>query len=227
MICPQGLAAVFFILAVCSAAAGPATIGTGRSQAKLTMNETTFFEYTVSADGDGNGGYLNHFWAAGSNPVDRAIFRYYIDGEAEASIVFTPALACGVGFGDQTAPWGTKWVGKGAQSTGWFHNIPVPFHKSIRVTFQKDPRDEKAAATLWAIVRGSVGLPLTIGNLAIPLADGKVKLELQRKENVALKPLEFYDLATIPAGNSGTVFMTALFVNGSKNWNFMEGALSL
>lgn len=44
-----------------------------------------------------------------------AIFRYYIDGETTASIQFTPPMAAGVGFDDTQAPWGTKWIGKGAK----------------------------------------------------------------------------------------------------------------
>jgi hypothetical protein len=29
----------------------------------------------------------------------------------------------GVGFDDQTAPWGTKWFGKGARTGGWYNNL--------------------------------------------------------------------------------------------------------
>jgi len=46
--------------------------------------------------------------------------RYYIDGETNASIEFTPSLACGVGFYDTQAPWGTEWFGKGADDAGWY-----------------------------------------------------------------------------------------------------------
>ena len=201
-----------------SVAPVPLTIGTGVSQAKLTPNETQFFEHNVSARG--GWAYLNHFWAAGTGQVDSAIFRFYIDGESEASVVFQPSLACGVGFDDQAAPWGTKWVGKGAKSTGWFHNIPIIFYKHVRVTYQLAPKDvPNGQGTLWTIVRGAEGLPLQLGNLALPLEGGSVKLLLQVKTDVHLKPLEFYDLANVPRGKKGSIFMTSLFVNSTKNYN--------
>lgn len=202
----------------------PSVIGTGVSQAKLTSEETTMFTHDVSAEG--SWAYMNHFWAAGNPEVDRAIFRYYVDGEVNASVVFTPALACGVGFGDQTAPWGNKWMGKGAKSTGWFHNFPVPFYKSIRVTYQLAPEDAGANPTLWAIVRGSEGLSMRLGEVDLPLAQGSVRLELQRR-SAHLAPLDFYDMASVPAGRAGTIFMTALFVNGTSNYNYMEGCFHL
>jgi hypothetical protein len=198
----------------------PSVIGTGLSQAKLTSNETEFFSHMVSSEGQW--AYLNHFWAAGNDQVDRALFRYYIDGETEASVVFTPALATGVGFGDQSAPWGNKWMGKGAKSTGWFHNIPVPFYKSVRVTFQLAPEDEGSSPTLWTIVRGAEGLPMHLGNLELPLSQGSVKLDLQKRD-AQLQPLDFYDMAVVPSGLAGTVFLTSLFVNGTSNYNYMEG----
>ena len=55
----------------------------------------------TSPSGVQYGGYLNHFWSAGGKgPVgtyiaDRQLVRYYIDGEAEPSIEFEPAMACG------------------------------------------------------------------------------------------------------------------------------------
>ena len=181
---PQSIAVAVDASSTAATAPLPSTIGTGMSQAKLTDDETTLFEHTVSADGQW--AYLNHFWAAGGpvGQIDRTIFRYYVDNETIPSVVFTPAFACGVGFGDQSAPWQSKWIGKGAKSTGWNHNIPVPFYKSIRVTFQSGEADRgKKAATIWAIVRGSEGLPLRLGNLDLPLAGGKVKLDLQVRGN--------------------------------------------
>ena len=81
-------------------------IGTGQSQGDITAEEQVLFTHTAL-----NPGLMTHFWTAGSESVDRVTWRYYIDGEKEASIVFQPSLACGTGFDDQTAPWGTKWFG--------------------------------------------------------------------------------------------------------------------
>jgi hypothetical protein len=32
-------------------------------------------------------------------------------------------MLAGAGFNDQAAPWGTKWMGKGANERGWFNNL--------------------------------------------------------------------------------------------------------
>lgn len=219
--------ATIFFASTCLVAAlepVPAVIGTGMSQAKLTSTETELFSHTVSQEGAW--AYLNHFWAAGSPEVDRAIFRYYVDGERNASVVFSPALACGVGFGDQQAPWGSKWMGKGAKSTGWFHNIPIPFYKSMRVTFQLAPEDAGAAPSIWSIVRGSEGLPLKLGMLDIPLSHGTVKLELQKRTE-QLAPLDFIDIVQVPEGTSGSIFMTSLAINGTSNYHYMEGCFRM
>lgn len=231
--------ALLVSLAAAASVAGapvPSVIGTSVSQAELTLTEVEMFSHAVSEEGEW--AYMNHFWAAGSPAVDRAIFRYYVDGEVNASVVFSPALACGVGFGDQKAPWGNRWIGKGANHTGWFHNIPVPFYKSIRITYQMALEDasvakvptagprggavEHAGAKVWAIVRGSEGLPLHLGELEVPLSAGGVRLDLQRS-SAQLAPLDFYNVASVPAGKTGTVFMTSLFVRGTRSLKFMEG----
>ena len=55
--------------------------------------------------------------------MDRSTFSYYIDGEMTPSVQFVPYMLVGAGFNDQTAPWGTKWFGKGAKGGGWFNNL--------------------------------------------------------------------------------------------------------
>ena len=68
--------------------------GTGLSQAKLSTTETELFSHVLSAGA--THGVLNHFWAAGSSGVDSTTIRYYIDGEDNASVVFTPSQMAGV-----------------------------------------------------------------------------------------------------------------------------------
>lgn len=87
--------------------------------------------------------------------------RYYIDGETTASIQFTPSLACGVGYYDQQAPWGTEWFGKGSNNAGWFNNFRIPFQKSIVVTIQHLSGDHHG---FYLIVRGATNIPITVGN---------------------------------------------------------------
>jgi hypothetical protein len=55
--------------------------------------------------------------------IDTSTFSYYVDGETTPSIQFVTHLATGVGFNDQTAPWGTTWMGTVEHSGGWFNNL--------------------------------------------------------------------------------------------------------
>ncbi len=55
--------------------------------------------------------------------IDLSTFSYYIDGETVPSIQFVPYMLTGAGGDDQTAPWGTKWIGKGAARGGWYNNL--------------------------------------------------------------------------------------------------------
>ena len=44
---------------------------------------------------------MNHFWSTCSGACEASLtVRYYIDGEANASIEFHPGMAAGVGFND-------------------------------------------------------------------------------------------------------------------------------
>jgi len=198
---------------IASAAAqleGLMPIGTGQSQGKTNSTEQTLFEYTSDTFA-----VMNHFWTAGSTVVDRTTFRYYVDGEETPSIEYIPSLACGVGFDSQEAPWGTKWFGKGATNTGWFHNFRIPF-KSIRITFQLETGEPEGA--IWSIVRGLENYQFTIGSIPLP---SSARLKLISHKNISLKVLEFVDLVNIPKG-SGMLFLTMMQVE-STNLAFMEG----
>ena len=75
-------------------------LGTGLSQGKVNATEQTLFEHTCETDICA----ILHLWIAGSSVVDNTTFRFYVDGEATASLDFQVALAMGVGFDDQSAP---------------------------------------------------------------------------------------------------------------------------
>ena len=88
--------------------------------------ETSLFEYTLSSTAEV--GVMNHFWTTGD--TDNAVFRYYIDGEATASIEFTAPKAAGAFFGDGPI-WGNAQNGKGGTKGGWYVNYKIPFGRSI------------------------------------------------------------------------------------------------
>ena len=121
-----------------------------------------------------------------------------MDGEITPSIEFIPSRACGVGFDNQAAPWGTKWFGKAAKATGWFHNFRIPF-KSIRITYQLETNETDQH--IFLIVRGLENYKFTIGDIPVPTT-ARLKLI---KTNVTLQPLEFVDLVNIQHG-SGMLF---------------------
>lgn len=191
---------------------------TGLSQATIETFETDLFKWTVD---DGHYGVMTHFWMTASNPVpDGTMVRYYIDGEKEASIQFLPPLACGTALNatsDDSAPWGTKWFGKGAKDGAWFHNFRVPF-QSIRITIQ---HLTGAHPGMYFIVRGGRDLPINIGGVEVPVAKHGARLQLQIFDK-EVEPLEYVPIVDVPAGKGGMLFMSTLAVkSGTKN--FLEG----
>eukprot|EP01052_Picozoa_sp_SAG31_P026674 SAG31_NODE_2435_length_5703_cov_2.125446_2_plen_235_part_00 len=138
----------------------PTTIGGAISDWNLKAGvELEVWSHTITSKrGMQYGAYLNHFWSAGGKgPIgtyiaDRQVVRYYVDGEAAASIAFEPAMACGSGIGyerlgyyqagyNMKEPWGPEMsnsmMGHSARSGGGWHNrFKFPFARSIRVTVQ-------------------------------------------------------------------------------------------
>ena len=106
--------------------------------------ELALFNHTIQTPaGIAHGAYLNHFWSAGGKGAvgmyiaDTQIVRYYIDGEATASIEFTPSMAAGSGIGfegldyyasglNAKEPWGpsasNRVFGHAAATGGGWHN---------------------------------------------------------------------------------------------------------
>lgn len=82
--------------------------GTGYSGGTVYTNETRLFAHTL--DPSIPYGVMTHFWVTAPNDIPgTVIVRYYVDGETTPSVEFQPSMAAGVGFLDDTAPWGTKW----------------------------------------------------------------------------------------------------------------------
>eukprot|EP00658_Telonema_sp_P-2_P047480 TRINITY_DN3611_c0_g1_i2.p1 TRINITY_DN3611_c0_g1~~TRINITY_DN3611_c0_g1_i2.p1 ORF type:complete len:317 (+),score=85.44 TRINITY_DN3611_c0_g1_i2:166-1116(+) len=170
------------------------TFGTGLSSGSITTAEATIFAHVIA---DGHLGVMNHFWSTCSPEAEAgAVIRYYVDGEQNASIAFSPAMASGTGYDDSQAPWGTKWFGLGAgrgQGQAWFNNFKIPFGKSIRVTAQ---HRTGSFPGFYMIVRGGLDLALSIGETVLPPS---ARLQLQVFEG-SLAPLEFLDVASVPKG---------------------------
>eukprot|EP00040_Diaphanoeca_grandis_P001086 m.17442 g.17442 ORF g.17442 m.17442 type:complete len:482 (-) comp11512_c0_seq1:40-1485(-) len=210
---------------ICVNASSKQTFGTGLSGGGIDATETTLFAHVLAKGaGDTDTAVMNHFWSTCSPECERSlVVRYYIDGEANASIEFHPAMMAGTGFDDDTAPWGTKWIGLGAGKGGgqaWYNNFKIPFETSVRITIQSS--DGKSYNGFYMIVRGGLlNTPLTIGDVALP---PNAKLQLQKFEG-PMQPLEVLNIVSVPKGMKGQFFMSALAVNneGVGGLNFLEG----
>jgi len=188
------------------------TLGTALAGIGIDTNERWIYQHVLAP---GDFGVMTHFWTTAPPHVEGGVLiRYYIDGETNASIAFQPALACGVGFSDETAPWGLKWFGKGAADGGWFWNFRVPFQKSVVVTIQ---HLYGPFGGFYVIVRGLTNVPVRIGDLQLP---STARLH-QFTTNATFAPLALITLASLPSGK-GVFFMHTLSVQ-SGNPNFMEG----
>uniref|UniRef100_A0A914DUT4 Uncharacterized protein n=1 Tax=Acrobeloides nanus TaxID=290746 RepID=A0A914DUT4_9BILA len=190
----------------------PSTFGAGYSNGMITTEEKWIFEQVLAP---GDVGVLTHFWITYGTSVDNGVIvRYYIDSEKNASIQFTPSLACGVGYYDYHGPWGTKWFGKGANDAGWFNNFRIPFQKSIVVTVQHLYGNFSG---FYMIVRGSINIPISVGGITLP----KNARMNQFVINGTYQPLEFVPLVNISSG-PGVHWMVTISA-GSNNLNFLEG----
>ena len=157
---------IYIALHVSAVTAAPLmTFGTGKSAFTLTSNETTVFDYTVSASA--TNAVLTHFWiTGGTKPAqDNVTVRYYIDGEATPSIEFKPPMAAGVGF-DDPAIFGTGRIAHLSNYGGWSNDFRVPFASTLRVTLALPA--SATPTTSWVIVRGTENLPVTVGPIKLP-----------------------------------------------------------
>jgi hypothetical protein len=193
------------------------TIGTSISQGKISTDEQNVFQYLGR-------GVMTYLWYTGGySPIEETIFTYYIDENRPTAhtIQFSYFLALGIGWGDQTAPWGTSKVGKGAATGAGYHTYRIPFEHSIRVTVKMPPGENIVGIPVFYVVlRGIAGQhAVTIGDHLLP---ENAHLYLYKNVNVTLKPLDFINLFS--TNRSGAVWQVTLSVR-SGNLNFLEGCV--
>lgn len=178
------------------------------SQGTISQKEQSVLAHTISAQS--THGVLTHWWITGGASTDDAIIRIYIDGEYPASLVFTPSLACGVGFDDDSlVPWSIPQMGKQAASGAWHSNFRIPFQSSINVTYQNAPG--AADASVYMIARGAENLDFSFGGVQIPTT-ARMALQIN---TLTMQPLDYLSVVDIPTG-SGAVFMTTLGASGAQ-----------
>jgi D-arabinan exo alpha-(1,3)/(1,5)-arabinofuranosidase (non-reducing end) len=160
-------------------------------------------------------GLLQNIWFTGSwLGYEYTRFRIYVDGEAEPSIDYELFMGHGIGFGDPTAPWGTKRFGKNAIGGGVFNTYRIPFSKSIRITAEPTS-DVVGPLVFWFYCRGITNAQVQLGDLQLP-SSARLKLY---KNTGTFNPLEFVTLANVTS--PGALLQFTLSAS-SSNWNFLE-----
>lgn len=168
-------------------------------------------------------GCLTHFWFGGNfKGAENTRIRYYIDGEHKPSIDMALYLGHGIGFGDNQAPWATKHVGKIGTGNGIYHNYPIPFGKSVRVTAQK-ATDAEDNPQIWWIIRGVENHRASLGGVTLPES---ARLTLTRLDGHEANGLEEFDMLNVPgAGAVYQVTIAAESLDEPKRLTFLEACI--
>jgi hypothetical protein len=201
------------------------TFSAGVSESVLNTSEQILLNHTLSA-GEIVGA-LTYFWITGDPSVAYATIRVYVDGEKNASLVYAPAAASGVGLlndthaGSDVPPWGISLIGSLGRSS-YYNTIRVPFQQSVAVTFQAG-LGQPSGAMVFIQVRGVDGIALTdvIPGIVLPPT---ARLRLATSLGVQYAPLAYMTLADVPAPASGALLMTTLWWD-SESSNTIEGCV--
>jgi hypothetical protein len=165
-------------------------------------------------------GCLTHMWFGGGwKGCDKTRIRIYVDGETNASIDMELYLGHGIGFGDESAPWGVARIGKTGSGANVYDTYRIPFGKSIRVTGQLGP-DTTDNPQFWWIIRGTENLPVELGGVRLP---DQARLKLYKLENYTAQPLEEFSLCEVK-GN-GALYQVTMAAKSLSNLCFMEACM--
>ena len=159
-----------------------------------------------------------------SNGTDNVTVRYFVDGEANASVAFKPPMASGVGFSDNASGWGNAKIGRAGMG-GWYVNLKIPFGRTIKVTVALDGVRQVPSPghnPAFIIVRGCENLPVQVGTQTLPAA---ARLRLHKIESRVFQPLEFVPLLDLPTGR-GLVYLVTLAAH-STDYGFWEGCVHM
>ena len=165
-------------------------------------------------------GCLTHMWFGGGwKGCDKTRIRIYVDGETNASIDMELYLGHGIGFGDESAPWGIARIGKTGSGANVYNTYRIPFGKSIRVTGQLDS-DTTGNPQFWWIIRGTENLPVELGGVRLP---DNARLKLYKLENHTAQPHEEFSLCDVK-GN-GALYQVTMAAKSHGNLCFMEACM--
>ena len=190
------------------------TMGKG-AQVLKGGREAVLYEYQGA-------GCLTHFWFGGNfKGVEDTRIRYYVDGEAVASIDLNLYLGHGIGFKDQQAPWANRHMGKIGKRNGIFNNYRIPFGRSIKVTAQRAP-DADDNPRVWWIIRGIENGRVTVGGVELPQ---RARLKLIKREDLKVESLQEFDLCDVPG--RGAVYQVTIAAEalGKSGFAYLEACM--
>ena len=152
-------------------------------------------------------GCLTHMWFA-MDPRTR--IRVYVDGEQTPSIDMAQDLGHGYAFGGPPEPWGVPQFGR---QGGVYNTYRIPYGTEVRVcifpmTAVFDSVNKRDA---WWIVRGTEGLPVTLGGVRLP---DTTRLHLYRLEPHRALPLEEFTLCDV--SGAGALYQMTLSAEGER-----------
>jgi hypothetical protein len=165
------------------------TFGTmGKQQLVLKPDlEVDLFIYTGK-------GCLTHMWFGGAfNGYGQTRLRVYVDGEAVPDIDMELFLGHGIGFDDESAPWGVVRLGNNGGNSGIYNTYRIPFGKSVRVTAQL-ANGADTGQPFWWIIRGTENLPVEIAGVRLP---DNAHLKLYKLEKYTAKPFEEFSMCNV------------------------------
>jgi len=164
-------------------------------------------------------GTLTHMWFGGSWPgfADTRI-RIYVDGESQPGIDMALFLGHGIGWGNDSAPWGTNRIGKTGRPSGVYNTYRIPFGKGVKVTASLAP-SVREKQPFWWIVRGLTDYPLRLGGIALPAS---ARMKLHRLEKITTTPLQ--EVTILDTQARGLLYAVT-FEAISENFNYLEACL--
>lgn len=201
------------------------TFGTiGKQQTVLSREkETELFSYEGK-------GCLTHMWFGGAfKEYEKTRIRIYADGEEIPGINMELFLGHGIGFSDESCPWGITRIGNTGGNSGIYNTYRIPFGKSVRITAQL-ANGAEANPQFWWIIRGTENLPVEIAGVRLP---DNARLKLYKLENYTAKPLEEFDMCKVMG--SGVLYQVTMAARGTPkvrdpkdNWmglSYMESCV--
>ena len=197
------------------------------------------YNHTCAEVGNSGAGLcvMQHLWTGGSDTpatlYTQYRVRYYIDGEATASVNIPVGFGAGEPYGDDDGPWSAgSAFGKTGEPSGLFNSFPIPFAKSINITVEIVQGGKPGSLTsggFWIIVRGRTLMAAQADELTFPLpgSAGVLLPHTARLKTVENSNVPVPGGATMALFNStaarGAVYLVVLEVDALGGPSFLEG----